>query len=487
MDDLECPLCGNEVRSLRCSGCNTYFPPVFGVPFVGIFEPEDMLGLIEIAANAPNRGKFNVNLDLVDRLEELCQGYAEATDKAEFLELNEEARAPYFLNRYHEWEEVNALTEGMNLAGMKVLDIGAGLGFDSARLWRKGAIVTALEFSPLLIEAGAKSVPGVRWIGGLSHALPFKSKSFDAIFINAALHHMRDLPTVISEALRVLRVGGTLITTCDSFRADNSPPEAELSIFDGDEAVLLGVNEQVPCFREFTDTLTRHRDALSVDIYTHLLYGGIDGNSPDLTSLHKWSLDDAPILRLRAGSIAMMVKVNDDLDIQRATINTPALEASVYSKELDDQARAVSMLSGMMPRKFVNRSLHKSPIKFDLLNGWRLPIRGSLSRRAFKRGRLFLSRTLSNSVEVTLRSSAPADFEFIVEGKHLTTERIGNDMRTIALDIRHVPPRKVFALEVRRAADGGTFEANHFDVASVRLSNRLDQFVPPRTASIIRK
>ena len=54
---------------------------------------------------------------------------------------------------------------------LTVLDIGAGPGFDAKRLALRVGRVTALEFSPILAEAGLASFPDLRWIGGFSHAL----------------------------------------------------------------------------------------------------------------------------------------------------------------------------------------------------------------------------------------------------------------------------------------------------------------------------
>ena len=188
-----------------------------GVPYFGDFEEEDALGLIEIAANLKTGAKFNTTPSIVEEWEEMLELYHKAPNKSEFVASNALAQSPYLLNRYGEWKEVSALTEDLNLAGKKVLDIGAGVGWDSHRLTLMGAHVTALEYSPLLAESGMESFPNIRWIGGFSHILPFKNQSFDAAFCNAALHHMRDIPSAISEALRVLKPGGTLITTCDSF------------------------------------------------------------------------------------------------------------------------------------------------------------------------------------------------------------------------------------------------------------------------------
>ena len=245
-----------------------------GVPFFGDFEAEDVLGLLEIAANVVNRGQFGVTPGVVEEWNDRLSRYHAAVDKERFLDEVPEGHAPYFQNRYGEWLEIETL---------------AGTSISQARMCSTLARVSALTVigSRCAERASPRSnsrrcwrnrarinFPHIRWIGGFSHCLPFRERSFDAVFCNAALHHMRDIPAAISEALRVLRPGGTLITTCDSFRPSNSPVDAELDVFDADPVVLLGVNEGVPRFSEFVSAFSAHPDAVDVQLYTHVLYGG---------------------------------------------------------------------------------------------------------------------------------------------------------------------------------------------------------------------
>ncbi len=315
MNDFECPRCGGELHDLACAGCGTKYEHALDVPFLGSYEAEDTLGLIEIAANISNRDTLYFTPDSVEDLEKLCAQYELASDKAAFAQANPPVAEPWFPYRYNEYLTVHRLLKGISLEGKRVLDVGAGLGFDSQRLALKGAEVTALEFSPILAANGRRSFPNMRWIGGFSHALPFKSGSFDAVCFNAALHHMRDIPTAIAEALRVLRVGGTLITTSDPFRANGTPQSHELKVFDRHTAVLLGINEQIPCFNEFVATLQKHAKKLKVELFTHMLYGGRSGSGPNLAEWTAWDLaEDGTLLGQRAGSLAIRVTLLEPIN-----------------------------------------------------------------------------------------------------------------------------------------------------------------------------
>ena len=270
MHDLRCVACDGEFveiiqgQNLICMGCEKKYPFVLGVPYIGEFDKNEIIGLIEIAANLSNRKNFGVTPKEVERWETVLEEFHNSDNKEGLRKNNPIVQSPYFGNRYGEWKEIKTLTQDIDLHGKKVLDIGAGLGWDSHRLHLLGANVTALEYSPLLAESGRENFPHIRWVGGFSHVLPFKNQMFDAVFCNAALHHMRDVSKAISEALRVLKQGGILVTTCDSFRPDSTKEDFELKIFDAEPAVLLGVNEGIPRLTEFIEPLLKNSKSIKV-------------------------------------------------------------------------------------------------------------------------------------------------------------------------------------------------------------------------------
>ena len=99
-------------------------------------------------------------------------------------------------------------------SGKKVLDVACGTGVVAVTAARRGAIVSGLDLSPVLIERARHNadLAGVRidFIDGDAEALPYPDASFD-IVLSQFGHIFAPRPHVaLSEMLRVLKVGGRL-------------------------------------------------------------------------------------------------------------------------------------------------------------------------------------------------------------------------------------------------------------------------------------
>lgn len=490
VNDMRCVSCGHaplehrhegdKPATIVCESCGREYGQSFGVHFFGDFESEDVLGLIEIAANIVNRGHFGITPAAVEEWEDVLSQYHAAADKPAFLRTVSPDKAPYFLNRYGEWLEVSTLARGLALAGKDVLDIGAGLGFDSHRLALRGARVTALEFSPLLAEAGQINFPQIRWVGGFSHCLPFKDQNFDAVFCNAALHHMRDIPAAISEALRVLRPGGVLITTCDSFRSSDSSAGAELDIFDADTAVLLGVNEGVPKFSEFISAFAAHPDAIDVELYTHVLYGCAGGST--LTDLKRWNYPrDAGRLGARSGSIAMKAVLkkpwSETARVQRAGI----VSADSYISWMQTAANALSQLTPLLPAEYIDLPFPgQKGSKFELLNGWRRPVAHRHARTAYHRGRWFLTAP-ANPDRLTFEvarthGSAVDNIRVLLDGSEVQQQAVPETgWARVSVDLSALVPGRTFCVEIQQTGDDRSLVGASFDVRRRRVLGVADE------------
>ncbi|WP_070963024.1 malonyl-ACP O-methyltransferase BioC [Vibrio sonorensis] len=97
-----------------------------------------------------------------------------------------------------------------NLKGKQVLDLGCGTGYFSQLLRERGAIVTCLDLSPIMLEV-AKSrcgEVGVSYQVGDAEQLPFDSDSFDMVFSSLALQWCDDLSVPLKEIKRVVKPQG---------------------------------------------------------------------------------------------------------------------------------------------------------------------------------------------------------------------------------------------------------------------------------------
>lgn len=97
--------------------------------------------------------------------------------------------------------------------GKAVLDCCCGHGIVARGLADAGAEVTALDFSPAMLEMARARVPEARFVEGDAMALPFEDARFDAVTIGFGIPHVPDPAAALAEARRVLKPGGRLAYT----------------------------------------------------------------------------------------------------------------------------------------------------------------------------------------------------------------------------------------------------------------------------------
>ena len=96
---------------------------------------------------------------------------------------------------------------GRPLAGIDVVDLGAGTGIASRQLAERGAQVIAVELSGPMIEQLAATSPGVRPVRGSATAIPLRDDCADLVTCAQAWHWM-DPALAVPEFRRILRPGG---------------------------------------------------------------------------------------------------------------------------------------------------------------------------------------------------------------------------------------------------------------------------------------
>jgi ubiquinone/menaquinone biosynthesis C-methylase UbiE len=120
---------------------------------------------------------------------------------------------------------------GSRIEGKALLDLGAGMGGLSVALMREigleGLRLQALDYNPdycriarLRAERYALQLPIA--VGAGEH-LPYPSASFDLVVCMDVLEHVADPRAVLAEIARVLKPGGTALTTVPNRHAFRDP------------------------------------------------------------------------------------------------------------------------------------------------------------------------------------------------------------------------------------------------------------------------
>ena len=98
---------------------------------------------------------------------------------------------------------------GRDVAGLRVLDLGAGTGKLTALLVELGADVTAVEPDEGMLTELRRQAPSARALPGQAEAIPLPDESVDAVLCGQSLHWF-DLSRAVPEIVRVLGRRGVL-------------------------------------------------------------------------------------------------------------------------------------------------------------------------------------------------------------------------------------------------------------------------------------
>ena len=162
--------------------------------------------------------------------------------------------------------------------GTRVLDVAAGTGNASLPAARAGALVTASDLTPELLDVGRRGADAggleLEWVQADAERLPFEDESFDVVMscigVMFAPHHQ----DAADELVRVCRPGGTvallswtpegmlgaLFKTMAPF-APPPPQGAQPPAFWGSEEHLRGL------LRDRVELRTLERDVLEITAF----------------------------------------------------------------------------------------------------------------------------------------------------------------------------------------------------------------------------
>ncbi|MDQ3803447.1 MAG: class I SAM-dependent methyltransferase [Acidobacteriota bacterium] len=99
--------------------------------------------------------------------------------------------------------------------GLRVLEIGCGLGTDGAGFARAGAVYTGVDLTEAAVSLARRrfeleGLPGEFRVAD-AEALEFADGSFDLVYSHGVLHHTPDAAAAVGEIHRVLAPGGRAV------------------------------------------------------------------------------------------------------------------------------------------------------------------------------------------------------------------------------------------------------------------------------------
>ncbi|HKC62254.1 MAG TPA: class I SAM-dependent methyltransferase [Pyrinomonadaceae bacterium] len=125
-----------------------------------------------------------------------------------FYELTEE-------HRYTKEWHIPAAADFKSARGLRVLEIGCGLGTDGAQFAKAGAIYTGVDLTDAAVELAQRRFElfGLQGCFRMADAenLDFADESFDLVYSHGVLHHTPDTVRAVKEVHRVLRPRGRAI------------------------------------------------------------------------------------------------------------------------------------------------------------------------------------------------------------------------------------------------------------------------------------
>lgn len=152
------------------------------------------------------------NANLKDRVRAFWQEHPCGTKFADappgtrrFYELVED-------HRYTKEWHIPIAADFQSTSGLKVLEIGCGLGTDGAQFAKAGAHYTGIDLTEAAVDLARKrfelfGLPGTFQTADAEN-LDFADNSFDLVYSHGVLHHTPDTAGAVNEVHRVLRPRG---------------------------------------------------------------------------------------------------------------------------------------------------------------------------------------------------------------------------------------------------------------------------------------
>jgi SAM-dependent methyltransferase len=160
----------------------------------------------------PSPNAIESNTDLKERVRAFWEAHPCGTKFSDA-----EMGTPAFFERVeaHRYTKEWHIPEAADFAatrGLRVLEIGCGMGTDGAQFAQAGALYTGIDLTEAAIELARKrfELSGLAGEFRVADAedLDFADDSFDRVYSHGVLHHTPNIARAIAEIHRVLKPGG---------------------------------------------------------------------------------------------------------------------------------------------------------------------------------------------------------------------------------------------------------------------------------------
>jgi SAM-dependent methyltransferase len=123
------------------------------------------------------------------------------------LDFEAQARTRYALEPH-----ISGFAQFSAARGLRVLEIGVGMGADYEQWLKAGAAASGVDLSPASLDRASRRCARSGLIPDLQVAdaerLPFEDCTFDVVYSYGVMHHSPDTAQCLKEAWRVLKPGG---------------------------------------------------------------------------------------------------------------------------------------------------------------------------------------------------------------------------------------------------------------------------------------
>jgi SAM-dependent methyltransferase len=152
------------------------------------------------------------NAELKERVREFWQQHPCGTKFSDAEMGSREFFERVEAHRYEKEWHIPAAANFAGTRGLKVLEIGCGMGTDGAQFARAGADYTGIDLTNAAVELARKRFAASELKGDFlvsdGENLDFANDSFDLVYSHGVLHHTPDIEAAVREIHRVLKPGG---------------------------------------------------------------------------------------------------------------------------------------------------------------------------------------------------------------------------------------------------------------------------------------